>query len=715
MVVGIALSLGGALVQAPSANAVSDSTRTKFIGSLVAAAQSTQRKFGVPASVSMAQAIEASGWGTAGVAKKANNYFDTRCSGSMKALQYAELADAQVGKPYVLGANGPKQFDCSSLVIWLNNQSGAFRMGDDTAAGLYNRSRVVAGSPAVGDMVFLRNNPARSNGIGHMAVLTRKLPNGDWRIIEARGRAYGVVRSTLSYWKPRSYYAGLRRLPRISFASSDGVTSSAASLFQSGCVMMGSTQYAKFSTLTNSFYANAAAITGDSAYKGARAVMASIPAFVDALAKVVKPADVDGYARTLKSLIDTYSLTGYDVVPMGILLKSGSSGMKVTALQHLLKAAGHSVAITGNFDSATVSAVRKLQKAKKLEVDGEAGRYTLTALFTKLGNGGTGPQTSALHALLAAAGYATSPGDGFGSATLAAVKSFQATAGRIPSGTVDNPTWAALFMTLDTAQPKISGPAEVGRTLQATSDAWGPGSVTLSYQWFRAGSPIGGATADRYDVQIADAGSPLNVVVTGLKAGHTVTSRASDPIKVQNARLTATPTPKITGTPRVDQAVTAIPGTWAPGAVSLAYQWYRDGAAIKGATAALYTAHPDDGGAKLTVSVTGARAGFTTVSKTSAATSAVAEGSFTAVVTPKISGTRKVGKKLTAFHGEWGPGPVTYSYQWFRRSTPISGATGSAYRPRSADRKRSIYVTVTGSRDGYRTVAKKSAAAKINP
>ena len=436
---------------------------------------------------------------------------------------------------------------------------------------------------------------------------------------------------------------------------------------------------------------------------------------MDALAKVVKPADVDGNAGTLKSLIDTYSLTGYDVVPMGILLKSGSSGMKETALQHLLKAAGYSVAITGSFDSATVSAVRKLQKAKKLEVDGEAGRYTLTALFTKLGNGGTGPQTSALHALLAAAGYATSPGDGFGSATLAAVKSFQATAGRIPSGTVDNPTWAALFMTLDTAQPRISGTAEVGRTLQATSDAWGPGSVRLSYQWFRGSSPIGGASADRYDVQIADAGTPLKVVMTGLKAGYTVTSRASAPLSVQNARLTATPTPKITGTLRVDQTVTAIPGTWAPGAVSLAYQWYRDGAAITGATAALYTAHPDDGGAKLTVSVTGARAGFTTVSKTSAATSAVATASLTTIMTPKIRGTRKAGKTLTAFHSAWGPGPVTYSYQWFRRSTPISGATGNTYRARSADRKRSIYVTVTGSRDGYRTVAKKSAAAKINP
>ncbi|HNV18258.1 MAG TPA: NlpC/P60 family protein [Rectinema sp.] len=135
------------------------------------------------------------------------------------AQQYADLAKAQVGKQYILGQpipynkDNPTALDCSGLVIWLNNKSGAFIMGDDTAAGLYNRSKAVTGSPTVGDLVFLRNNPARSNGIGHMAVITAKLSNGDWRIIEARGRASGVVSTTLSYWKTRKYFTGVRRIP----------------------------------------------------------------------------------------------------------------------------------------------------------------------------------------------------------------------------------------------------------------------------------------------------------------------------------------------------------------------------------------------------------------------------------------------------------------------------------------------------------------------
>lgn len=142
------------------------------------------------------------------------------------AAEYAALAAKQVGKPYVLGqpspynAPNPKSFDCSGIVIWLNNKTYAFVMGDDTAAGLYNRSSAVkAGTERVGDLVFLRNNPARSNRIGHVAVLTSKLSNGDWLIIEAKGRAYGVVRTTLSFWRTRKHYTGVRRLRGFKLAA----------------------------------------------------------------------------------------------------------------------------------------------------------------------------------------------------------------------------------------------------------------------------------------------------------------------------------------------------------------------------------------------------------------------------------------------------------------------------------------------------------------
>lgn len=138
----------------------------------------------------------------------------------MTAAQFAARADALVGLPYVLGAEWgpsitapkrPKALDCSELVEGLYRENGT-PIGD-LAASQYDRTKPITGSPKVGDLVFLRNNPARWNGIGHVAVLTAKLSNGDWRIVEARGRASGTVRTTLSYWRTRKYYAGIRRFP----------------------------------------------------------------------------------------------------------------------------------------------------------------------------------------------------------------------------------------------------------------------------------------------------------------------------------------------------------------------------------------------------------------------------------------------------------------------------------------------------------------------
>lgn len=133
------------------------------------------------------------------------------------AKEFRADAISQIGKPYILGAeasatnNNPKAFDCSELVEWLFNRNGT-PIGD-LAASQYDKTVKATGDPRVGDLVFLKNNSARWNGIGHVAVVTGKLSNGDWEIVEARGRNYGVVKTTLSYWKTRQYYTGLRRFP----------------------------------------------------------------------------------------------------------------------------------------------------------------------------------------------------------------------------------------------------------------------------------------------------------------------------------------------------------------------------------------------------------------------------------------------------------------------------------------------------------------------
>ncbi|MCB0912174.1 MAG: peptidoglycan-binding protein [Propionibacteriaceae bacterium] len=713
MTTGLALALGLALVQPPVANAVSSSAKAKFISSLVSTAQKTQNKFGVPASVLIAQAIEASDWGTSSAVSKANNYFNTPCSATMTAKQFASLADDQVGKPYVLGAEtaisdpNPPKFDCSELVQWLYGRSG--NPITDLAAAQYNVTKKVTGSPKVGDLVFLRNNPARSNGIGHVAVLTKKLKSGEWRIIEARGRAYGVVRTTLTYWKNRSYYAGLRRYSSFALANGDSIYASAAGIYKSGCTTIGSTDYSKFSSKTNSFYGNAAAITSDAAYADARDVMSSIPKFVDALAKVVQPKSASSYAKTLDDLIDTYNLTDYDVVPIKIVLDSGNTGFRVTALQYLLKAAGYSTSITGKYDSGTVSAVKKFQKAKGLVVDGQAGKNTLGALFSKLGSGTDGTLASALNALLDGLGYSTTSGSGFGAATLASLKSFQTTAGRSASGSVDDNTWAALFMALDSDQPSLSGTAKVEQTLKVDAGSWGPGSVSLSYQWYRGKTAISGADGTSYDVQAEDAGSKLSVEVSGLKTGYTATARTVTTDAVANATFSTTPAPEISGTAKVGETLKADAGTWKPTPGKLSYQWLRGGKAISGATKSSYEVQGDDAKAKLSVAVTATRDGYDTATKTSDTTSAVTGGSMSAP-TPKISGTAKVGQTLKADAGTWDPSDAKLSYQWYAGSTAIKGATSASYELTSAEEGSKITVKVTGELDGYATLTKTSKA-----
>nr|WP_300143631.1 peptidoglycan-binding protein [Propionicimonas sp.] len=718
MAIAVAVTLGCALVQSPSAEAVSASAKTKFIASMVTAAQKTQRKFGVPASVSMALAIAASDWGTSSVVAKTKNYFDTPCSGSMTAAQFAKLAEAQVGKPYVLGAEAaitnpnPPKFDCSELVQWLYGRSG--NPITDLAASQYNVTKKVASgdSPKVGDLVFLRNNPARSNGIGHVAVLTKKRADGEWEIVEARGRAYGVVKTTLSYWKQRSHYAGLRRYASFVLVNGDSVTASAAGDYRTKCVKVGSTTYSAFSSMTNSFYANAAAITEDSAYADARAVLSSVPKLVNAIAKVVKPKDSAGYAKTLTSLIDTYHLTDYDIVPIGIVLVSGNSGTKVTALQHLLKAAGQSVTVTGKYDAKTVSAVKKFQKAKKLESDGEAGQYTLSALFSTLTSGASGASAQALNVLLDGLGYATTAGSSFGTATLAAVKAFQTTAGRSATGTVDPNTWAALFMSLDSQAPKISGTTRVGQTLTATVDKWGPGTVSLAYQWYRNNTAIGGAEDTSYTLRAEDAGKTITVVVTGTRAGYTVTSRSSAATKqIESNTLGTAPVPTVKGTAQVGKKLTVTAGTWKPAPVALAYQWLRDGEAIAGATKTTYTVQAADVDAKLSVTVTGTKAGYEPVAKTSEETDKVAKGQLTGKK-PAIRGTRDVGVTLKVEVSTWSPSGVKLTYQWYRGSSAIKGATKTKYKLTKSDKGKQLTVVVTGTKDGYETLELRSAKTR---
>ena len=77
---------------------------------------------------------------------------------------------------------------------------------------------------------------------------------------------------------------------------------------------------------------------------------------------------------------------------------------------------------------------------------------------------------------------------------------------------------------LKAGTPRIAGTPVIGKTLTAKPGTWGPSGTTLSYQWYRGGKAIAGATGTTYKVRTADAGRTLKVKVTGRKAGYATTS-----------------------------------------------------------------------------------------------------------------------------------------------------------------------------------------------
>ncbi|WP_243074190.1 fibronectin type III domain-containing protein [Microbacterium sp. SS28] len=87
----------------------------------------------------------------------------------------------------------------------------------------------------------------------------------------------------------------------------------------------------------------------------------------------------------------------------------------------------------------------------------------------------------------------------------------------------------------------------------------------------------------------------------------------------------------------------------------------------------------------------------------------MATGTLTAA-TPTIMGDVRVASTLTAEPGAWGPQPLTYAYQWFRGSSAITGADSRTYVPKPEDLGKTLKVQVTGSKAGYASTSRTSAA-----
>ncbi|GII52268.1 hypothetical protein Pth03_06570 [Planotetraspora thailandica] len=182
---------------------------------------------------------------------------------------------------------------------------------------------------------------------------------------------------------------------------------------------------------------------------------------------------------------------------------------------------------------------------------------------------------------------------------------------------------------------------------------------------------------------------------------------------VTEATLTNTAAPKITGSAQVGVKLTVSPGTWTPAVTSYAYQWKADGTAIAGATASSYTVPASVLGKKLTVVVSARRTGYVDGTATTAAVT-VAKGVASKVVkAPVISGTARVGVKLTVSPGTWTPAVTSYAYQWKANGVSIAGATASSYTVPASVLGKKLTVVVSARRTGYADGTATTAAVTV--
>ncbi|MFF4901085.1 Tat pathway signal protein [Streptomyces sp. NPDC001068] len=91
----------------------------------------------------------------------------------------------------------------------------------------------------------------------------------------------------------------------------------------------------------------------------------------------------------------------------------------------------------------------------------------------------------------------------------------------------------------------------------------------------------------------------------------------------------------------------------------------------------------------------------------------VTQPRLTGTAAPKITGTAKVGAKVTAATGSWSAAPTSYTYQWKADGKAVSGATAASYTVPASLLGKKLTVTVTAVRSGWLSGSATSAAVTI--
>jgi len=155
----------------------------------------------------------------------------------------------------------------------------------------------------------------------------------------------------------------------------------------------------------------------------------------------------------------------------------------------------------------------------------------------------------------------------------------------------------------------VSGTRRVGKTLKAKLVGWVPKPLFTTYQWYRSGKAITGATDSRYTLRAADRADRIKVKVHATFIGYKSVTRVSKPTSLIRRGILTTSRPRVT----IDGwTATAWAGTWSPSPLLLSYQWYLGSQKIKGATNGLLSVRKSWVGKTIKVRVSGEKTGYVT-------------------------------------------------------------------------------------------------------
>ena len=244
-------------------------------------------------------------------------------------------------------------------------------------------------------------------------------------------------------------------------------------------------------------------------------------------------------------------------------------------------------------------------------------------------------------------------------------------------------------------------------------------SGTISYQWYKDGNPIPGATSASYTPDKTNGKGSYYVVVSNADSSKSVTSsKVSVTIVAEGELLPPVITADLADAVSYDKVsdiqALSITATAEDGA-DIYYLWYKDGTAIGAPSTTASTYTPTVFGSYYCALY--ASKGEKTSQTINSKTITISESAITVNVSVSPS-TAYTGTELTA-SVDYNVESANVSYQWEKTDSnsgndiPISGATSETYTPTEAGRYY-CKVTATSAINAENTVTKKSSPVTVS-